>query len=79
MSHRKRKRIYLKLKNMKVKLLVQAVSITTEPGTDVQTVNLQLRYEGEEVLAGQINQDEELTIEIPSTSPPGLTKEKKDK
>jgi len=54
----------------RIDLVVKDVSIVTLPGTDVQEVNLRLQYSGEETLEGEIVQDEELSIEIPSHAPP---------
>lgn len=49
--------------------LIKSVSIES-PETGVQEVTVILRYTGQIDLQGQINQDEELSIEIPSHAPP---------
>lgn len=49
--------------------LIKSVSIE-KPETGVQEVTLVLRYTGQIELEGQIVENEELSIELPSHAPP---------
>lgn len=59
----------------KITLDIDSVDVTN-PGGVEQTVTLVMRYSGEENLAEEIIEGEQLAIEIPSHAPPPQQKNK---